>query len=394
MGNPIGPPVRGDELKFREKDINEILSRLSDGNSVLLIGLRRIGKSSVMMSVKDKAPSDWLVSYYDVQDKHLPSDLFSVFLKSLSEKDYEKLISIWSNLKTVPARIINTLKQSLNKLGGGGINVELNKDIVDYWHPLTQGIEAIIKEKKFPIILILDEFPFFIEHILKSGTSKHAVEEMLGLLRVWRGKYNHFRLLIGGSISLDRILRKWDIEGSTIKDFSRYFLPAFTKEEARKLLKILSVSYGLSWYDNQKIEKTLILLEDYYPFFVRSFFSQIRMYGETEPLDTIFENHFIPSIRQGYFDQFSDRLRKHYTFDEKKAAKAIFTFISQKNDKKASYSQLRDIIQHIELSDELEVDDLLSDLTADEFLMLDPRTSEYSFVSNLLAKWWKMTRGA
>ncbi len=389
----IDLPVRGDELKFRNKDINEIISRLSDGKSVLLIGLRRIGKTSVMMGVKDNAPSDWIVSYYDVQDKHLPSDLFLVFLKSLSSQDYEKLISIWSKLKIIPARIINSLKEIFNKLGVEGIDIELNKDIVDYWNPLTQGIEDIIKEKKSPIVLMLDEFPFFIENNLKADASKNIVEEMLGLLRVWREKYNHFRLLIGGSMSIDRILKKWDIEGAAIKDFSRYFLPSFTKEEAKELLNELSISYALNWYDNQKIEETLVLLKDYYPFFVRSFFSQIKMYGDNKPLDIIFENYFIPSIRQGYFDQFSDRLKKHYTNDAGKAAKAIFSFISKQGDKKTSYSQLRDIVEHIDLSDKLDFDDLLSDLTADEFLMLDPRTSEYSFISNMLSKWWKMTRG-
>ena len=393
MKNITGPPVKGDELKFRDKDIQEIISRLDDGNSVLLIGLRRIGKSSVMIGVQNNAPEDWTVSYHDVENKRLPSDLFSLLLKSLSGKDYEKLLKTWSQLKTIPGRTINMLKQSFTRLGVSVANVDLNKDIIDYWQPLTNGIEQVIKEKQSPVVLILDEFPFFIEHMLKGGISKQVVEEILGLLRIWRGKYDHFRLLVGGSISLDHILAKWDIQGSVINDFSRYFLPPFTKNEALRLLEELSAESGLDWYDRKKMEETLCLLSDYYPFFIRSFFREIKMYGPKQPLAIIFENYFIPSIQKGYFDQFAERLKKHYSPEQKKAAKEIFTHISRQPEGRASYSQLRDVASKIALPDIFELDELLSDLTADDFLSFQPRTSEYVFVSGLLGKWWKMTRG-
>jgi len=393
MKNITGPPVKGDELKFRDKDIKEMISRLADGNSILLTGLRRIGKSSVMMGVEHNAPADWGIFYHNVEDKRLPSDLFSLFLKSLSEKDYEKLLKTWSHLKTVPSRTINLLKQSFKSLDAGGAKVELNQEIIDYWHPLTTGIEQVIKEKKTPVILILDEFPFFIEHMLQDGISKQIVEELLGLLRIWRGRHDHFRLLVGGSISLDHILAKWDIQSSVINDFSRYFLPPFTKDEAFALLEELSIDSGLDWYDREKIEETLCLLGDYYPFFIRSFFREIKIDNGAKPLGVIFENYFIPSIQRGYFDQFSERLKKHYAPEQKKVAKEIFTHLSRQPGFMAPYSQLRDVASEMALSDDFQLDELLADLTADDFLCFQPGTSQYQFVSVLLGKWWKMTRG-
>jgi hypothetical protein len=394
MKNIIGPPVTGEELKFRDKEVSDILTMLGEGNSILLIGLRRIGKSSVMKAIEDRAPEEWLVSYHSVQDKRTPSDLFSILLGSLSENDFENLIQLWSQFKTVPARVINGIKQAVQKLGGYGMQAEFNQSIIEYWQPLTKGIERIIADKKSPITLILDEFPFFIEHMLNGGTSPQAVEEILGLLKKWRGDYSHFRLLVGGSISMDRILAKWNIDGSTINDFLRYYLPPLSTEESRQFLKELAISCGLDWYDDEKIEESLELLEDYYPFFMQALFLQIKNYGDSQkPLAVIFEQYFIPSIQKSYFNQFNERLKKHYRHEQRLAAKAMFKFISKQANLRASYSQLRVEISQIAECKSVELDDLLIDLISDEFLTLDSRVAEYGFTANLVAKWWRITRG-
>jgi hypothetical protein len=36
MKNIIGPPVTGDELKFRDKEVSDILTMLGEGNSIEL----------------------------------------------------------------------------------------------------------------------------------------------------------------------------------------------------------------------------------------------------------------------------------------------------------------------------------------------------------------------
>lgn len=393
MDNITGPPVRGDQLKFREKDVSEITNRLSVGNSVLLIGLRRIGKSSVMYGVLDQAPKDWTISYHNLQGKRTPSDFFNVLLQSLPKGKKEKVVAYWSQAKTIPNRTINYIKSHFNKLSGGTITTEFQSSIIDYWQPLTQGIEYVIKDTKNPVIIILDELPVYIEHMLKNGTSPLAVEEILGQLRNWRDSYNNFRLFVGGSISFDRIISKHNISASTISDFSRYPLGPFTREEAERFLLELAGSHNLTWYNNEMVSETLEMVKDYYPSFLQAFFMQIRLHGgpDGKPLQVVFQNHFIPSIRQNFFDQFLDRLTSHYTFNDRKIAKEIFNFISGRKDFLANYSQLRSIFSKSKITDSDHMNTLLYDLVCDEFLYFNSLTNEYTFATKLVAHWWSLT---
>ncbi len=393
MKNITGPPVKGRELKFRDKDVSEVITRISDGNSILMIGLRRIGKSSVMLGVRDQAPPGWTVSYYNLQDKSRPSDLFSALLDSFSEDERERVIRYWSQVKTIPARVINGIKKTFRKLGGFEMEAEFNRDIIDYWKPLTKGMQQVISRRNHPIVMVLDEFPFFIEHMLEGDVSKQAVEEILGLLRCWRHDFDNFMMVVGGSISLDRILSKWNIDGSTINDFSRYYLSPLSRDQACQFLKELRESYQLNLFTDEHIENALDLLGDYYPFFLQAFFQQVRAHDGTQSIEIVFENHFIPGIQKSYFGQFTERLKKHYSADQQIAAKKIFTRIANAPDKKSSLSQLRAEIENMPECKTTELDDLLFDLISDEFLTYESRVSEYCFAATLVAQWWQMTRG-
>ena len=48
MRNISGPAVWGDDFRFRERELRYAQTALLDGNSLLVLGLRRIGKSSFL----------------------------------------------------------------------------------------------------------------------------------------------------------------------------------------------------------------------------------------------------------------------------------------------------------------------------------------------------------
>ena len=245
--------------------------------------------------------------------------------------------------------------------------------------------------------MALDEFPIFLEHLLSSGHSGPIVQRILGQLKNWRQQFPHFRLLLGGSISLDRVLAKNAINGATINDLSRYFLPPLGREQANSFLKELATSYKLDWYGGTEIEETLDLLGDYYPFFLQSFFQEIRTKGGPggPSLEVILENYFIPAIQHGFFEQFMSRLKNHYSEESQAVARDILDLIVQREEffRVADYSALR--AQHC-LSDKsqaVNLDDLLYDLVSDEFLSFNSRTQEYSFATSLVCQWWRLSRG-
>lgn len=390
MENIVGPIVRKNNLKFRDKDIEEIIRRLSSGN-VMLIGLRRIGKSSVMWGVFDQIPDTWIKSYHDLQGMLNPTGLFSVLLKSLPPDSESKLFNFWNKSKAIPDRVLNYIKKHFNKLFG----IEFVDDSINYWDPLAEGIEHVLKESLQPILIILDELPFLLENMLESGIKPNMIEKMLGQLRKWRNVYSHFHLFIGGSISLDHFLSRNGISGSTISDFSRYFLPPLRKQEARLFLKELAESYDLYWYDESMIEESLSLVEDYYPFFLQALFMYVRSHGgpEGQKLTDIYENYFIPSIEKDFFKSFIDRLKSHYTKGQQRMAKIILGCISNQPDYVANYSRIRDDVSTLTVNEDIDLDDILNELVWDEFLTFNSRTNEYSFTSRFVAKRWKVTRG-
>ena len=50
-------------------------------------------------------------------------------------------------------------------------------------------------------------------------------------------------------------------------NFLRYYLPPISLVESRDFLNELAISNRLDWYDEEKFEVTLEVLDDYYPFF-------------------------------------------------------------------------------------------------------------------------------
>ena len=109
-------------------------------------------------------------------------------------------------------------------------------------------------------------------------------------------------------------------------------------------------------------------------------------------LEIIFENHFIPAIQRGFFDQFLSRLKNHYSHEEQKAAYTILDFLSGKPDHITDYSSIRAKFEVV-VNNDIDLNNLLLKLTYDEYINHNSRTSEYTFATKLAAHWWFMTRG-
>ena len=63
----ISGPVTGKKFVNREVMLRELGQHAQAHQYCCLIGLRRTGKTSLMINLMDLLPSDWLVSYFNVQ---------------------------------------------------------------------------------------------------------------------------------------------------------------------------------------------------------------------------------------------------------------------------------------------------------------------------------------
>ncbi len=99
MKNIVGTPVSGENFLDREKEIRTALRLMQNGNSFLLLGLRKTGKSSFLKQVAYFLKQDSaqivveidcstfrdLLDFYKALHNYLPDGLKKRFRKTLSD---------------------------------------------------------------------------------------------------------------------------------------------------------------------------------------------------------------------------------------------------------------------------------------------------------------------
>lgn len=70
----IGPPATGDDFYDRELLLQEVEAALVKG-SVLLAAPRRVGKTSLMLHLRDRSVDPRFAFYIEAEDFSLPEDL-------------------------------------------------------------------------------------------------------------------------------------------------------------------------------------------------------------------------------------------------------------------------------------------------------------------------------
>ena len=67
MHNVTGPPVVDDDLYGREYELARLWERLEQGEHVLMLAPRRVGKTSLMLELRRAPRKGWDVIYIDVR---------------------------------------------------------------------------------------------------------------------------------------------------------------------------------------------------------------------------------------------------------------------------------------------------------------------------------------
>lgn len=84
MRNIIGQAVVGDDLYGREYELKRLRAMLEQGEHVLMLAPRRVGKTSLMLELKRVPPPNWDVIYVNVEGGESPADCIAAILASLA----------------------------------------------------------------------------------------------------------------------------------------------------------------------------------------------------------------------------------------------------------------------------------------------------------------------
>ena len=376
-------------FKFREKEIYKIHEYFKQNKSVLILGIRRTGKSCLVNEALHQYSEkhDVLTHYIDVQDYvHLEDfyrDLFSIMPHSIIDKTIKTL----ADAKKIPNHVMSWFRTNFGSVkitGVGELVINENDSPKDlYWKEITDILLKTIQEskvEKLPIVGI-DELPFMLENLIKNNVSPNAITIALSTLRKLRDA--GLLMVISGSISLDNILELYNIPSQVLGGLESIKVSPFTRKEAEKYLKEKKANL-----DADLISDILEYLPDYIPKFLDDAAIELDAYIKfTEPkdIDVIFEikHNLLPKIHRGYLRQFDERLEKNYTDSELKCAKQILDQIAEGN---IDGSQ----INTKELPENHST--VLTRLKCDMFLVESTNYS-YKFSLQIMIHWWKSQRG-
>ncbi len=285
MRNIAGPPVEGENFFGREAEIEIMLETLQDQN-VLLLGPRRIGKTSfaraVMRRLQDQG---WRVIECNVG-------------KCSSEKDFTgKLIrAIKDVTRSWPGRQWDALRQNvtgfLNRIeaiggtvpGGGGAKLGLRQGAEK--EPLTVALEALreLGKTQERWLLYIDELPIMLYNILgKDGTdgckASEAVDKVRNFLAWLRyealGASAAQRWLITGSVGLDTLAQQNKIS-DMIQGIKHETLQPFSKAEAVAMLQKLAATYSEVGMNEQNAQALVEAVQWPQPYYLQLVFNHLR----------------------------------------------------------------------------------------------------------------------
>ncbi|MEA1909000.1 MAG: hypothetical protein U9N43_08250 [Euryarchaeota archaeon] len=393
---PVGSPAIGDDFIDREKEIKQIFTALAK-DSVLLIAPRRFGKTSIMKRLKGELLSqDEISIFIEVEDVYSPQQFLTEIVMALFDNER---IRKKTDLISTLGRSFQWFRDNIEEVGVSVFRAKLRSsietDLKEDWTEKSRLIFDIIDDSESNIYFIIDEFPIAIKNMDPKDS-----EKFLHWFRKLRQVSENLRFIVGGSVSIDRVVR--DVGGvAVINDFKRVRIGGFQRDVALNTIK--KVFKEEEWGYMEAIGDKILdcIGEAYLPYFIAIMLSAIkeeRVLTDEEINEKLIENIYnfriLGNDGKHYFEHYSQRLRIFYTGisgREEKAARAILRMVSR-----GDYYPI-DIAfgifeQETGIADYEIFMDLIADLENDFYIEHNPGKG-LTFYSRMLRDWWRLYHG-
>lgn len=199
-----GKPVTGANFFGREKSVEDFWREMDNGNNLLLVSPRRLGKTSLMRHVEANPQEGWTVVFSNLEGKTSAVSAITEIISKLRQKG------------GLGERIATSFLKAIDgaEVQGFGLSAKIRKAAQDDWDNLSTQFENAIAEatkNDDRLILIVDEFPIIIEKLFSNPDTAGEAVSLLQLFRKIRtdtSLEDRFRMVVGGSIGLKPVLRR------------------------------------------------------------------------------------------------------------------------------------------------------------------------------------------
>ena len=190
----------------REAEAKNIWREFAVGRNLLMLAPRRVGKTVLLNHLqKTSEEQGYRAILLDVEGFVEEKDFFRECCATIQEE--------LSTGKAVMAALTNKLKTIFSGSADSSDwrQILLQTEWKEFANHLFSHLNADDKGK--PWVILIDELPIFVQALgRKSG--QNSISEFLYWMRSVRQKYKNIRWLYTGSIGLDSVARKNNVEGA------------------------------------------------------------------------------------------------------------------------------------------------------------------------------------
>lgn len=376
---PTGPPVTGDDFVDRENEIHRVEKALEE-HSVLIVGPRRYGKTSILKTVRSRLWDDERKAVYaDVEGVQEPAELLFHVVEALSELQEDG----WR--KSFQGWLSEGLGLGEVEVGAFGLDVrmDLREEIQEDWRTQAQDLATLIADAG-ELVIALDELPVAFE-----AMEAEEAQAILLWLRQLRQEADGLRMLFGGSLSFESKLPNWG-GSKALNDVKRIRVHGFDRAGIEALINRW---LSLTGFDPTEGFATTVANElglPSCPYFAAALLGEVEELVEYQGCE--FGPHLVPEAKQRllgsqgkhYFDHYRTRLRQVYEGPRRRAAETILHETAQQEE--ITVDRARSIYQETAGGSEEAFHRLLSDLETDYYIVQSE--GMLRFAEDLLREWW------
>jgi hypothetical protein len=361
-----------------------MVGTLLAGESIGLFGLRRTGKSSSLLEVQGALKAAGRTPIYvDVQGSDRIEPILAALLGAIPHNHIgHKVTTALSGSK------VNKVIDLLNRIRGKERPAPLSpREVLHHVELMKGDLVQMVAAQQSALVLMIDELPYLIIHMLDGGLKVPEVNSFLATLRSWR-QDGHLPMVLSGSIGLQQLIRERGVARENFNDLVfQPTPPPLTSQEAKLMLRALAAGADCDWIDDAVIDAILTETAANYPSFLQFAFGRIKDHNARTPaqVSRIFELHVRPGLDKDFYNQFDTRMAR-YDAAMVSAARAVFRCLDNSVTDGIGLGEIDNVFASHELSAR---DNLLISLVEDGFIFVDTKTGAVTFSSPLVHAWWQ-----
>jgi len=367
----------------REEEASDVWARLDMGQNLLMLAPRRIGKTVLLNHLRDNASTKgYRAIVLDVEGFNDEKDFFRQCCSSIQEE-----LSTGVNVMSAfTHRLKNVLK------GDEGMSGDWRQWLVQTdWQEFANQLFTHLNDNQDdpPWLILVDELPVFVQS-LEERSGKEALSGFLYWLRGMRQKHTNIRWLYTGSVGLDTVARRNNVEGA-LNDLHPYTLLPYSEGTASSFLDAIATSRGCE-FSNEAIQCILKRLGWLSPYYLERIAEdaclcseegqKIEPEGVENSMDRLLE---LP--KRLYWASWREHLDRNFVEPERSRLYAVLE-ITAKNPDGVTFDTLISILSSSDATINASIlRSILDTLIADGYLNQN-EGGRYNFLMNLLREWW------